>query len=273
MSEHDTIQHTSEPLTTGSLAAQLAALGLHEGQTVLVHTALSRIGWVVGGAEALIRALLAVLGADGTLMMPAHSTGNTDPATWEHPPVPEAWWPVIRAHMPPFDPATTPTRGLGVTPELFRTFPNVRRSQHPITSFAAFGRSADELTRDHHLNDEMGERSPVGRLYALDGYVLLLGVGHGNNSSLHLAEYRAEFPGKRWKQAGCAMQVDGRRQWVTFETLDINDVDFAEIGRAFDAAHPVTVGRVGQAEARLFSQRAAVDFAVAWMNQHRDFSD
>jgi aminoglycoside 3-N-acetyltransferase len=197
MSEAELVQRTGFPLTAHSLADALRRCGMAEGQTVLVHMAMSKLSWVVGGAQAVIMAFLDVLGPTGTLMMPTHTTYNTDPAEWQHPPVPESWWQTIRNHTPAYDPRTSPTRIMGAVPELFRTWPGVIRSAHPVTSFAALGPNARYLIDDHVLEEETGERSPVGRLYELDGEVLLLGVEHWNNTSLHLAEYRANYPGKR----------------------------------------------------------------------------
>src|SRR5262245_21339789 len=132
------------PHTIDSLAEEFAACGLTAGQTVVVHSSMGQIGgYIIGGAEAVIWALIKVLGADGTLMMPTHTTENTEPATWSNPPVPESYWPVIREHTPPFDPRFTKTRRMGQIPELFRTWPGVRRSDHPVGSFAAYGRHAD----------------------------------------------------------------------------------------------------------------------------------
>ncbi|MGD8519188.1 MAG: AAC(3) family N-acetyltransferase [Anaerolineae bacterium] len=269
MAERDVVERTITPLTVDVLAAQLRAYGLTAGQTVLVHLAMSRLGWVVGGAEAVIQALLAAAGGSGTIMMAAHSTHNTDPSDWQHPPVPEAWWPVIRDHTPAYNPLTTPTRGLGVVPELFRTWPGAMRSAHPAFSFAAVGPQARYLLAEHPLQADVGDRSPLGRLYELDGHVLLLGVDHENNTSLHLAESRAGYPGKRTVRTGSAMQVEGRRRWVTYETLELHTEDFRTIGAAFEEAHHIPIKQVGGAEARFFRQRLIVDFAVAWMEQHR----
>jgi aminoglycoside 3-N-acetyltransferase len=270
MSEADQIARTPFPLTAQSLAEQLRACGLRAGQTVLVHMALSRLGWVVGGAEAAILAFLDVLGPAGTLMMPTHTTNNTDPAEWQNPPIPQEWWQLVRDHTPAYNPATTPTRMMGVVPELFRTWPGVLRSSHPVTSFAALGPNAAYLTGDHVLEEDTGNRSPVGRLYDLDGHVLLLGVGHWNNTSLHLAEARATYPGKRTIRSGAAMLLDVRRAWVEYDALETYGDDFGPIGAAFDAAHSVQVQQIAQAEVRFFRQRALVDFAVAWMEQQRD---
>ena len=269
MSESTLVERTPTPLTVTSLTEQLRACGLAEGQTVLAHVAMSRIGWIVGGAEALIQALLAAVGASGTIMMPAHSSDNTDPSEWQNPPVPEAWWQTVRDDRPAYDPRTTPTRGLGVTPELFRTWPGAQRSPHPAFSHAAIGPNAALLTAEHALEQDTGDDSPLGKLYAVDGHVLLLGVDHFNNSSLHLAEFRATYPGKRNLRTGSAMLIDGQRQWVAYDTMETYTDDFGAIGDAFDAAHGIAIQSVGAAPVRFFRQRPLVDFAIGWMERHR----
>lgn len=262
-------EYTSLPVTVEDMTAQFAACGLQAGQTVLIHTAMSKIGWVLGGAQAVIQALLQIAGPTGTLMMPTQTTDNTDPAQWQYPPVPESWWPIIRAHMPAYDPATSPTRQMGRVAELFRTWPGAIRSSHPVGSFAALGPNARRLLDTHPLEDEFGDGSPVSQLYDLDGHVLLIGVNHSNNTSLHLAERRANWPSKRLMRQGSAMLVNGERQWVEYETLDLGGDDFRELGDAYEAEHNIPRGRVGQAEVRFMRQRPLVDYAVTWMERHR----
>ena len=269
MSERSVIERTSTPVTVASLTDQLRACGLAEGQTVLVHMAMSKLGWVIGGAEAVILALLSAVGESGTIMMTTNSSNNSDPWVWQHPPVPETWWQTIRDHTPAYNPLTTPSRGMGVVPELFRTWPGAVRSAHPAFSLAALGPRAEYLVADHALDEDAGDRSPLGKLYGLDGYVLLLGVDHGNNTSLHLAEFRADYAGKRNLCTGSAMLVKGQRQWVTYETLDTTSDDFGEIGAAFEEAHAIAVQHINDAQVRFFRQRLIVDFAAAWMEQHR----
>lgn len=124
------------PFTRENLVSDLGALGLVAGDTVLVHSSLSAIGFVVGGAQAVVLALLDVLGTEGTLVAPTHSGDLSDPSRWENPPVPVDWWPVIRETMPAFDASLTPTRKMGIIAEVIRHVPQALRSARPAVSSA-----------------------------------------------------------------------------------------------------------------------------------------
>jgi len=205
-------------------------------------------------------------------MMPTQTWRNLDPASgaYQAAEVPETWWPLIREHLPAYEPAITPSIGMGVVAELFRTWPGAQRSGHPTRSFAAVGPQAAWLTADHPLTDVFGPASPLGKLYELDGLILLLGVDHSSNTSLHLAEHRANYPGKRYVRESSAVLVDGVRQWMTYWSPDLmQDADFATLGDAYEAAHAIPRHRVGLAAVRFMRQRPLVDWAVTWLEQHR----
>lgn len=273
MGEQRVIDQTSQrPATAASLTSDLRGLGDLAGATVLIHSSLSALGFVCGGPQAVVEALLAAVGSSGTLVMPTHSAHLSDPAAWRNPAVPETWWATIRANMPIFDAATTPTREMGAVVEVFRDHPAARRSSHPQTSFAALGPQAARMCGEHQLPHRLGERSPLERLYEAGGWVLLLGVDHSVNTSLHLAEYRS--PQAACRHVGNRIPVGygvGGTDWVEVDDVDIDAGDFAEIGSAYEAAKPdaVRVGTVGQATARMLPMPPLVDFAVGWMAEHR----
>ena len=254
------------PVTEFHLLSDLRELGLEVGETLLVHSSLSCLGWVVGGPVSVVRALLEAVGSTGALVMPTHSGDLSDPAEWSNPPVDETWWNTIRETMPPFDSALTPTRGMGAVVECFRRLPGATRSCHPHSSFAAYGPLAERITSNHRLESSLGEGSPLARLYELDARVLLLGVGHESNTSLHLAEYRANYAAKKLVTRG----APGPRaeSWLEFEDLDLNSDDFEALGADFELEGHVQVSNVGYGKAKLMSQRQLVDFAVSWLESH-----
>jgi aminoglycoside 3-N-acetyltransferase len=259
------------PFTVDTLLTDLRALDVQPGMSLLVHSSLSQIGWVAGGAQAVILALMEAVSPEGTLVMPTFTNHNSDPAHWQNPPVPEAWWPIIRAEMPAYDRTLSPTRMMGAIAETFRSGSGVIRSDHPVTSFAAWGRDASRFVGSHPLEADVMEGSPIAALYEADGYVLLLGVGYGNCTSLHLSEARANYPGKAFVQHGAAMLIDGRREWVTFTIQEPDDDDFEALGAAYEQAAPgsVRIGKIGLAETRLVRQRPLVDFGIGWLTRHR----
>lgn len=257
---------TDVPPTRASLAADLTALGLRGGDTVLVHSSLRAIGWVPGGRVAVVQALLDVLGPTGTLVAPAQTMDNSDPKHWRNPPVPESWWPVVREHMPAFDPALTLPRGLGAVAEAVRTWPGAVRSNHPQASFAAVGARAAELMARHELDSQLGEASPLAALERADARVLLLGVGYDVCTAFHLAEYRVPSPKM---EHGCAMRTAAGREWVTYTDLAVTSDDFDRVGASYEPTATLSRGRVGAADARLFPLPEAVAFAVGWLRANR----
>lgn len=270
MSEKEAVESTTgEPATMDSLSRDLSRLGVKSGMVLLAHSSLRSLGWVCGGPVAVILALEKVLGPEGTLVMPTFSGDLSDPAGWRNPPVPESWWQTIRDTMAAYDPDLTPTRMMGAVPETFRKQKGAVRSDHPELSFSARGPHAERITSDHELSYGLGEHSPLARIYELDGWVLLLGVGYANNTSIHLAEYRADLPKRKELKLGAPMMVEGKRKWTEFKNIEFREHLLPKIGQAFEAeTNAVRIGKVANADARLFPQRALVDFAVAWLERH-----
>lgn len=256
-------------VTPDDIRTALKDIGVQKGQVVMVHTSLSSLGYVCGGAQSIIEALMESVGDEGTIMMPTQSWKNLDPAAGVYWQEPEEWWPVIREYIPAYDKRITPTNTMGAVSEMFRQWPGTLRSDHPARSVAAWGRYAQYLTENHDLSDIFGDRSPVGRLYELDGSVLLIGVGYDKNTSLHLADVRAEYPGRHTVIESSAIQLDGQRIWKSYETLAVDGEDFPAIGEAFEQTGKVRHVSLGNGILSMMNQRALVDFAVKWIEENR----
>ena len=163
----------------------------------------------------------------------------------------------------------TPTRGLGVIPEVFRKQTGVVRSSHPQLSFTAWGANKDYIIQDEHYAYALNQESPLGRLYELDGYILLIGVGHDSNTSLHLAEYLSDYPKKKMIRNGMPVIEDGERVWKEFEDILIDSDDFSALGADYEAIHTIREGLVGSAACKFMRMRPLVDFGVSWMARTR----
>jgi aminoglycoside N3'-acetyltransferase len=218
--------------------AQLRALGVRAGGVLLVHASYRAVRPVEGGPVGSIGALTDALAAEGTLVLPSWCASEDEP----------------------FDPSTTRVaRDLGVIADTFWRLPGVLRTEH-LFAFAARGPRAAEIVRDPLPIPPHIPASPVGRVHELDGQVLLLGVGHESNTTLHLAELLAGVPYRLPKAA-----LIGREGFVERIEYGENDHCCARFALADDwlrARGLQHEGRVGNAHARLMRARDVVDVAV-----------
>jgi aminoglycoside 3-N-acetyltransferase len=225
------------PLAGEAVVRQLLTLGVRRGAVLLVHTAFSRAGPVEGGPVGLIGALRTALGPDGTLVTPAMADDD------DH----------------AFDPTASPCRSMGVVADTFWRLPGVLRSDSPH-AFAAAGPRAPEITRDHPVDVPHGPDSPVGRVHDLDGQVLLLGVGHDADTTIHLAENLA---GVRYRLAAMAtVRVAGRVTRCHYGEVDHCCENFALLDGWLAEAALQRRGPVGHGEARLARSRDIVRVAA-----------
>ena len=217
----------------GELTAQLQELGVTASGVLLVHTSFSNVGPVEDGPLGLIRALQAALGPNGTLVMPSMTDDD------DH----------------PFDSRTTSCLGMGVVADMFWRMPGVLRSDSPH-AFAAVGPDAVRITADHPLNMPHGLDSPVGRVYDLDGQVLLLGVGHDGNTTIHLAEALA---GVRYRRPKSVTILEaGKPIRYRYGEIDHCCANFNLVDQWLDADGRQRHGRVGHSEGRLAHSRDVV---------------
>ncbi len=253
-----------QPRTEAGLQRDIATIGVAKGMTLLVHSSLSSIGWVVGGAPTVVRALLSVLGENGTLVMPAATPHGADPATWRSPRLPGAWLADVREHLPVFDARTTPTT-MGAICESFRTWPNTLRSDHPVESICARGVAASTIVGEHPLEFSEGLGGPFEKLYNLNCQVLLLGVGFNRCTALHFAESLVDR--RRVKTLRFPVLENGQRMWKEVPNVaDDNGVHFPVVGQEYVAEEGVRQGRIGDAASMLFPMRSLVDFAVRYFD-------
>lgn len=213
-----------------TLVRQLLDLGVQPGDVFVVHSAFSRVKPVAGGPSGLISALLAAIGPDGTLVMPSMTSDD------DH----------------PFDPVTTPCPDMGILTETFWRTPGVKRSNNP-SAFAAIGPHAEQITATHPIDPPHGLDSPVGRVFQLGGRVLLLGVGHDANTTVHLAETLA---GVRYrKDTHVTVLKDGMPTRFEYREIDHCCRRFALVDDWLDESGLQRHGTVGHAEARLVRSR------------------
>jgi aminoglycoside 3-N-acetyltransferase len=258
------------------LVADLRRLGVREGGIAMVHTRMSAIGWVVGAAETVVRALLEALGPHGTLMAYA---------SWEEHVYSAEDWPAAHrdaylAEPPVFDPATAEAaHDHGRIPERVRTWPGAEHSGHPEAAVVAVGARAAWLTATHPADDAYGADSPFARLVGADGQVLMLGAPLDTVTLVHHAEAIAGVEPKRRLTYRVAIADGARVTERTFtdidtsagafpyEELGLEEDAFAAIARAALAAGIGIRGRVGHAESHLFPAPQLTTFAVAWLEK------
>jgi aminoglycoside 3-N-acetyltransferase len=221
-------------LSREEVVEQLRGLGVRRGGVLLVHTSFRATRPVEGGPRGLIEALREALGPRGTLVMPSWS-GDDD-------------------H--PFDPgATSASPDLGIVADTFWRLPGVVRSAH-VQAFAAAGPEAARITADPLPLPPHIPESPVGRVHDLDGQVLLLGVGHDADTTLHLAELIADVPYRVPKV--CTVFQDGRPVQIEYGENDHCCARFAFADDWLRARGLQSEGRVGHAHARLARARDIV---------------
>jgi aminoglycoside 3-N-acetyltransferase len=261
----------TEAWTRSSLAGDLRRLGLAAGDAVMVHAAFGSVGTVLGGPDTLVDALLEVVGEDGTVL--SYQDWELSVDVWDaEGRVLEAY----RDEVPPFDPATArPARDHGVLAATVGTRAGVRRSGNPGASVAALGAGAEAFTADHLLDFGYGEDSPLARLVASGGRVLMVGAPLDTMTLLHHAEHLADLPGKRRIRIEYPLATPQGVRWRMVEEYDTGrpvvdgppDDFFRLIVEDYLAAGAGLRGPVGSAESVLVDAAAITAFAVAWLEE------
>lgn len=143
---------------------------LSTGVKIAVHSSLSSLGYVEGGASTVIKVLMDIITSSGLIMIPTFTYGRE-----------------------PYDPDSTIAQ-TGTIPETFRVMDGAKRSFHPTHSFCAWGKDAQEILSGHEVVEPFKRGTPLEKFSRQGGYVLLIGVTHAANSLIHVAQELAELP-------------------------------------------------------------------------------
>lgn len=201
------MSHEIVSWTRAQLQEHFARAGLDRGDSVILHSSLKSIGPVEGGGEAVIEALLSVIGPDGHLLVP---TFTYCLPIWK---------------IPPFDVRNSPSR-VGALTEIVRKRPDALRSFHPTHSVAVLGPQREALVRNHLHTTPLGKDSPFDRMRRFHAKILMLGTRQDTNSSLHLCEVLAELP---YVRVAFSEGQDFELAWFLNESGDIEYIPIYEV--------------------------------------------
>jgi aminoglycoside 3-N-acetyltransferase len=274
----DEIVGRVRPVRRSELVRDLRRLGVAEGGVLMVHTRLSALGWVIGGSETVVRAVLDVLGPEGTLM--AYAGWEDDP--WHLSAWPEEWQRAYQEELPPFDPEVSEAdHEFGRLPERIRTWPGARASSAHVMRVVAVGARAEWIAADQSWDYPQGPGSPLAKLVEAKGQVLMLGAPLETLTILHHAEALVDSRKKRLVIYGIPVRVGEEVVWKEVQDHDTSSrgafpyeevvpqgIDaFEVIGREALAAGCGKTGQVASATSHLFEADRLVAFGVSWMNE------
>ena len=252
--------------TRSTLLDDLHSLGVRKGDGLFVHASMKAIGYIVGGPRTLVETLLGAVGDTGLIGMPGFSTDAYFPPDVDASGLSPRQIAQIEDAVPGFDVLTSPTSGIGILPETFRTWPGTQRSDHPVVSICLNGLQAREFLGEHKLAWATGLQTPLGKLRDRQSMkILLVGVGWDRCTALHTSETLAAHrrtKTRRLKAGG------GDGKWV--ESPDVADDMgrlFPTVGAAFEKTESVSVGTFGEAHCRICDYRQLVDFGTEMINE------
>ena len=219
----------SQPITKLDFIRLFKKLKIKKGSDILVHSSLKKFGYIINGPNDLIDSLISCVGSNGTLLFPAHNKNYTDPIGWKNPKVPLKWVKKIRRHQNIFNIKTSPVINRGKVSETVLLYPNVFRSNHPLSSISAIGKKANYYTKLHPIHESEGIRSPLGRLYKRKGLVLLIGVGFDSSTSIHLSEYMANVSYLNQNSVKVLTKKGSKKQYISLKRYPKSSKNFIRI--------------------------------------------
>lgn len=251
-----------ECITKKDLIDALKKNGVNPGLTLEVHCAMSSFGYVVGGAQTIVDALMDTVGYNGTLLMALQNAENCEPTYNQNAQISCDDMQMIRDNLPVFNKKATDANQMGEVVNNLRRREGVVISNHPRNSFVSWGKYAKLLCNRHSLHFSLSEESPTARLTELKGYILLMGCDYDKTTALHLAEYRSDV--RPIQVQGSAIEVDGQRIWKKHLDMDLDSSEFIAIGKRLETKKIATTFKIGSCICKLFRSDLAVDEAVRY---------
>lgn len=251
-------------ITKEQLVTTLKDLGVTSSMILEVHCDLSKLPYIVGGAQTVVDALLEIVGETGTILMPIEPANTNDPSAWKNPNVSCDLYDEIRENMPMFHPLYCDSKA-GAVLENFRSRSDVIFSSHPKCGYAAWGRYAKLLCNRQSLHFPLAEESPSARLYELKGYVLNIGCQLEDCTCLHLAEYRSDC--RPIKVDTACINMNGRRVMKRYLDLDIDNKEFNRIRPNMIRKDLIRSTNLGECEIELFSAHEAINELTAYLEK------
>ncbi|MCR2821648.1 AAC(3) family N-acetyltransferase [Lederbergia panacisoli] len=230
-------------LTKNQLVEDFKRIGIKEGMVLVVHSSLRNIGYIKGGPEEVIESLIEILGDEGTLVMPSMTSGEDI-----------------------FDPRTTPTDGMGIVAETFWRLPGVLRSIHPNSAFAAYGKYAHEIVAEHPIDQPEGINSPIGKVFQLDGRILLLGVSHDSNTTIHLAESLNDVPYRTFSTI--LLSNNGQIKKVEVPIINHCCQNFKKVEPLLKEKGCLTIQKIGNGMSQFMKASDVVDVASVQLKKN-----
>ncbi len=240
-------------VTKNRIKKDLQSLGLKEGDWVLMHSSLKSLGYVKGGANTVIDAIMEAVGEDGLFMVPTFTFTNFTPF---------------------FDPQTTPSQ-MGLITETLRQRKESVRSWHPRHSVGVIGKNAKEMVSEHLWSGSVGKGSPIDKLAKKSGYVLLLGVGYTANTTIHTAEVYAKLPYLYTVKDSPDFPEQAIVKTPSGEMIKVHLAPYPTCSEGFWKLEPIMrdkeqirYGKVGQANSQLMRAQDVIDTASSLLREN-----
>jgi len=254
------------PVTLESASSFFRSIGLKEGDIVELHGSLKAIGLVSGGPNTIIDALLKVLSYEGTLLMAAQYSTNSEPAHWQHPPVEIESFKLIRESHPSFKGKESYLNWMGSLAQTLQLKDQTMFSDHPNCAVMALGKQAKWLTMSSPISPAFGIDSPLEKAIQMKSKALLIGVDYSTLTGMHVAETLSNM--RPYTLESATIKVNGKDKRVKILDVDTDSEIFNQIGAEYELTHEVKTLNLGNATVKLIEMSSLHEFTISYFKEH-----